>query len=63
MKSLFADFLQNVTPPGAFKQGYTVFYSCAMIAFLCFPKGEHLVAALSVPLKLQGVSTRNLVGR
>ena len=24
MKSLFADFLQNVTPPGAFKRGYTV---------------------------------------
>jgi len=24
MKSLFADFLQNVTPPGAFKRGYKV---------------------------------------
>ena len=25
MKS-FADFLQNVTPPGAFKRGYTVIF-------------------------------------
>jgi len=25
MKSPFADFLQNVTPPGALKQGYTVY--------------------------------------
>ena len=24
MKSLFADFLQNVTPPWEFKRGYTV---------------------------------------
>ena len=27
MKSLFADFLQNVTPPGAFKRVYTVFFT------------------------------------
>jgi len=41
MKSFFTDFLQNVTPPGAFKQGYTVF--TILMIVLCTCIHSHLV--------------------
>jgi len=34
MKSLFADFLQNVMPPGAFKWGYTVYMTALWLRVL-----------------------------